>query len=254
MRLLGSGMTLATLATFAVFASGCGGGDTPSQTVKIQLPTPKMPSAADCGLDGSGSKSSSETPPKPGTYSFSTTGTRSVVGDSEPPKALPATTKLIVTAALRKGGQSCFVTQHRLEDNLGDTGVFVISGGDTFARSAEFQVGADVSEIVPDPPILLLSGSELEWSGTFSGATRGRFAASIVGRKTISVGGRKVKAVGVETRTAYAGEIEGVERATRWLDPDTRLILAEDVKQERTFGLDRLRLHYRSKLSSLDPD
>lgn len=253
MRLLRLRVMLATLATIVLFVAGCGGEDTPSQTATIELEAPRTPTAAQCGLDNSDSQAGKESPPKPGTYDYATTGTRSVIGESEPPTELPSATQLVVTTALEQGAQACFISQHRLEDNLGETGVFVISGEDTFVRSAEFQVGADISEVIPDPPILALSGSELEWSGTFDGATRGRYAASIAGRKTFRIGGERVEAVGVETRTSYAGEIEGVERATRWLDSKTRLIIAEEVLQERTFGLDRLRLKYKSKLKSLTP-
>lgn len=244
---------LAAIVLVTLALTACGGGDAPSQTAKIELETPKTPTAEQCGLDGGDSKSGKESPPEPGAYDYTTTGTRSVVGESEPPTELPDTTQLIVTPAFQQGAQACFISQHRLEDNLGETGVFVISGDDMFVRSAEFQVGGDISEVTPDPPILALSGSELEWEGTFDGATRGRFAANIAGRKTFRIGGEKIEAVGVETRTSYAGEIEGLERATRWLDPETRLIIAEEVLQERTFGLDRLRLKYESKLKSLKP-
>lgn len=244
----------ALLLIAALPVTGCGESDPPSQTKKIVLPTPATPTAEQCSLgDGGEASGKGERPPDPGTYEYRTTGSRSIEGDSDSATKLPATTQVIITDALRDGPRSCFVTQHRFESNLGDTGIFVVNGDDTLLRSAEFQVGADITEVLPDPPILMLSGSELEWSGSFRGATRGRYAAEIVGRKKFRIDGESVEAVGVETRVSYAGEIEGTERATRWLSTDTRLIVAENVTQERSFGLDRMRLEYRSRLKSLDP-
>lgn len=240
-------------AAVASTLAGCG-GDKPTPPAKpITLKPPSTPTDADCGLTGEGDPDDSEKPAAPGTYRYKTTGTRALLGERDRITKLPSETQMIVTGAISKGAQRCFTTQRRFESNLGDTGVFVINGHDTLLRSGSFQAGADITEIVPDPPMMVLSGSELEWSGSFDGLTTGRFKAEIVDRKRMRVGGRSVQVVGVKMNVQYGGDVEGFEHSTRWVSVKDRLVVAETVEQKRAFGLDSMRLKYRSTLISLEP-
>lgn len=249
---LRSGACLILLA-FVLFGAGCGGDDPTPPAKPITLAPPTKPVAADCGLTGEGSARNADRPPEPGRYRYRTTGTRALIGEKKRVSDLPQETQMIITEAFSDGAQSCFATQRRFESNLGDTGIFVINGRDTYLRSGRFQAGADITELTPDPPMLAMSGSELEWSGAFQGLTSGRYQVSIVGRKRMRVGGVSVQVVGVKTRVSYSGDIEGFERSTRWISVKDPLVVAEKVQQERAFGLDRMRLRYSSRLISLDP-
>ncbi|MBI4898493.1 MAG: hypothetical protein HY827_09040 [Actinobacteria bacterium] len=251
---LQAALAVAMLAAIAAPAlSGCGGDDPAPPAKPIVLKTPSTPTDANCGLTGAGSSRDAEKPPTPGTYHYETTGTRALLGEKDRITKLPRETQMIVTGSISKGAQRCFTTQRRFESNLGDTGVFVINGQDTLLRTGSFQAGADITEIVPDPPMTVLSGSDLEWSGSFDGLTKGRYRAEIVDRKRMRVGGKSVQVVGVKMNVRYSGDVEGFERSTRWVSVKDRLVVAETVEQKRAFGLDSMRLKYSSKLVSLDP-
>lgn len=236
-----------------LLAVGCGGDKAPPPAKPIVVEPPAQPTDADCGLTGEGSAKDAENPPRPGTYTYRLEGEREVAGDRREVTKLPTTMRVIVTEAIRDGAQSCFAMQRRYEEDLGETGVFVINGSDILLRSGRFQAGGDITEITPDPPVLALSGDELEWSGEFAGATSGRYRASISGRKRMKVGNDRVEVVGVETVVSYSGEIVGSERSTRWISVDSGLVIAETVTQRRDYGLDKLKLTYTSRLQSLDP-
>ena len=241
---------LVVIGTALVGGCGENGGEEPSA---ITLPKVETPSAAVCASTSGDAAERSERPPRPGTYTYETTGRRVLIGETRRAFELPRRTQMIVSRARRVGGQSCFSTQRRLEKALGDTGTFVIRGSDIYLRTARFQAGGYIKTFRPNPAIVTLSGSELSWSGEFRGRTSGRYAVEVTGRKTFTVGGKRVRAVGIEARVSYADDIEGWERSTRWVSQDGNLLLAERVTQEREFGLDRLRLSYRARLMSLDP-
>lgn len=239
----------------AVVAVGCGGGNGESGETapqKITLKAPDKPTDADCGLTGEGSAKDAERPPTPGAYSYALDGERALIGEKRRVTKLPDEMTTIVTDALSAGVQNCFRMQRRFEEDLGETGVFVTNGGDLLLRSGRFQAGGDITDLLPDPPITLVSGSEMEWSGSFTGVTTGRYEAEVVERKVLRVGGERVRVVGIKSNVTYAGEIEGFERATRWLAIDETIVVAEEVVQERAYGLDRMRLSYKSRLKSLD--
>lgn len=244
---------VAAAITMGLIPAGCGGEPSPPEIQPIALRPPSLPSTADCGLTGDGSAADADQPPKPGTYLYRTTGQRAFLGEQKRVTKLPSTTKMIVTPSRRKGAQSCFTVQRAYEPELGDTGTFVINGSDTYLRSGRFQAGADVTAFTPRPSILVVSGSELDWNGAFRGRTTGRYRTSVVGRKRIRVNGISVPSVGISTRVEYAGDIEGFERSTRWFSLRHGVVVQESETLERAFGLDRLRLSYKSRLVSLDP-
>lgn len=161
--------------------------------------------------------------------------------------------EVVVSPARRVGGLACFAMQRRYVKDVADTGVFVMRGSDTYLRSVRFQAGSYIDSVVPNPPMLSMSGSELEWSGEFRGSTAGRYAAEVVDRKTMRVGARSVRVVGIRTRGSYAGNVKGWERSERWFAVDRKVPVAETSTQERTLGLDRLRLTYSARLKSLKP-
>lgn len=237
----------------ATLATGCGKSAATPAPKPITLAPPTAPTSAECGLTGSGSPSESEDAPQPGTYLYRTSGKRVYLGVEKRTERLPSTTKMIVTDSLRAGAQSCFTIQRAYERDLGDTGTFVINGYDTYLRAGRFQAGGDITSFTPRPSPLIVSGSELEWSGVFRGQTKGRYRSSVIGRKRIRVDGKSVEAVGVSSRVEYSGDIQGFERSTRWFSLGRGLVLRESETLEREFGLDRLRLSYKSRLVSLDP-
>lgn len=237
----------------ATLTAGCGEAERPPTPKPITLAAPTAPTSAECGLTGRGSPSDSENAPQPGTYLYRTSGKRVYLGVEKRVARLPSTTKMIVTDSLRDGAQSCFTIQRAYEKDLGDTGTFVINGHDTYLRSGRFQAGGDITSFTPRPSPLIVSGSELEWSGVFRGQAVGRYRSTVIGRKRIRVDGKSVQAVGVSSRVEYSGDIQGSERTTRWFSLSRGLVLHESETLEREFGLDELRLSYKSRLVSLDP-
>lgn len=243
---------LLILPAAALSLVGCGSQDTPAPK-PIALEPPTTPTAADCGLSGKGSRSEAENPPAPGIYTYKLVGVRKVRGDSPRTTKLPQTMGVTVTPAVREGAQSCFVLQRKYETSFGETATIVINGSDYLIRSGEFQTGGEIIDLLPDPPILLFSGDQLDWSGAFRGQTSGRYRAEVIGRKRIRVGGKSVQAVGIDSTVSYSGEIDGQERSIRWVSVNSGLALSESVHQRRAFGLDTLILDYKSKLESLKP-
>lgn len=244
---------LGLICAATLFAAGCGDGDSGTAPKAIVIEDPKTPTNAECGLSGKGSAKDADKPPKPGKYLYVLEGRRVLVGDQKEVTPLPSQMQTIVTDSYSAGAQSCFAVQRRYEKDLGDTGVFVINGREMLLRSGEFQAGGDIAQFVPDPPITVIDDDELEWSGEFSGQTQGRYSVNVVGRKRMRIGGESVPVIGLSTRVSYAGEVEGIERSTRWFSTKHRIVVAETVTQERTYGLDRLRLTYKSRLQSVDP-
>lgn len=243
---------LSFLGLSAVAYAGCGGKDE-GPTGSIVVARPATPSRSQCGSTAESGGRRAEKPPRPGTYEYRARGRRILIGDRRRAFKLPPTIEIVVSPMRRVGTLACFALQRRYDKGLADTGVFVIRGSDIYVRSARFQDGSYIKSFTPSPPILSLSGSELNWSGEFRGSTAGRYAAEVVGRKTIKVGSRSVRVVGVQTRGSYAGAIKGWERSIRWFALDRNLVVAETSTQRRTLGLDRLRLTYSARLKSLKP-
>lgn len=243
------------LAAAALGAPACGGAEERSAAPEgIRLAAPTRPATADCAARQLATAATPEgLAPAPGSYRYRTEGTRTLSGERSRVRRLPSRTTIAVTGERRIGNLRCFRVQRRYARALGDTATFVIRGSDIYLTGLLLQVGGDLSEIAPDRPVLFLSGDELEWSGRFEGTTRGRYAASVIGRRTMKVGTRRVRAVGVEIRLSFAGEVRGTARLEQWISPDRNLVIAEKVEQRRSYGLDRLRLDYSSRLASLRP-
>lgn len=240
------------LALLAAAYVGCGGKDE-EPTGSITVARPATPSANQCGSAAGSGGGRAEKPPRPGTYDYSARGRRILIGSRRRTFKLPPTMEVVVSPTRRAGALACFALQRRYDKGVADTGVFVIRGSDIYVRSARFQDGSYIKSFTPSPPILSLSGSELDWSGEFRGSTAGRYAAEVIGRKTMKVGSRSVRVVGIQARGSYAGAIKGWERSTRWFALDRNLVVAETSTQQRNLGLDRLRLSYSARLKSLKP-
>lgn len=244
---------IAVLLLGVIGLAGCGGEGRKKAPAQIKLARPAEPSASDCGKGLSNTSERPERPATPGTYSYSTEGEKALIGAKRHVSKLPAQTEVIVTPARKLGNILCYVTQRRYGPSLGDTATLLVRGKDVYLRGMRFQSGGYIKTLAPRQPLLSLSGSELDWSGSFNGPTSGRYAAEVIGRKQIKVGPKPVRAVGIKARISYAGEIEGWERSTSWVAIDHNLMVAESVEKERKFGLDKLRLEYESKLQSLGP-
>lgn len=246
-----NGATLIAIGAALWILSGCG-GETP-KAKPIVLPPPTTPTTADCGLTGEGSRRESENPPPAGKYTYDFAGVRQVSGGTNKTTKLPPQMQVLITDAIRDGGQSCFTMQRRYERDFGDTATIVVNGSDFLLRSGLFQTGGEIIDFIPDPPIVLLSGDQTEWSGSFTGTTSGRYKATLIDRKRVRIDGKSIEVAGIQTDVSYSGEIEGTESAERWLAINSGLLISESVKQRRAFGLDTLKLRYKSKLKSLDP-
>lgn len=251
-KLRGAGSWMAIVAP-TVILFGCGETKPQGAARELTVPKPKRPTVAQCRTSALGGAASSERPTPAGRYLYRTNGKRVVQGARKRVFKLPTATTLIITPARKVAGRWCYVSQRRYTDSLGDTATLLISGADLYLRQLRFQSGGYIKTLSPSRPLLTLSGSELDWSGVFRGTTSGRYAAEIVGRKQVKVGPVRVSAVGVKTRISYAGDIKGWERSTRWISLKRNIVLAERVMQSRRFGLDRLRLEYRSRLQSMEP-
>lgn len=239
------------LGVLAVFASGCGdekpkgGTDAP-----ISAAPPAEPDEAACAA---GSLTTQSAPddliPAPGKYSYRVDGERGVPGQGGSLEPLPSTADFVSTESVKFGNVECFSLQRKLDAALADTSTIGIRGADAYVTTIKSQAGGQITELQPNPPILLFSGDELEWEGTFQGATSGRYASEVIGRKTISTAGKRFDAIGVRTEMALSGEIEGTETVTRWLSTRENLVLVEQVLQRRKFGVDTAVLRYRARLA-----
>ncbi len=241
-----------SMPVVAFALSGCGNGDKP-KAKEIKLPRPGKPTAAQCGSALTATTAPELRPASPGTYKYKTKGKREMIGEKRRVSKLPARTEIIITPARMVDNVWCYVTQRKYEKDLGDTVTFLIRGSDMYLQKMRFQSGGYIKKLTPKQPLLMLSGTEIDWSGVFRGRTSGRYAAEIIGRKSMKVGSRKVKVVGVKTRISYGGDIEGWERSTRWIAVDRNVVVSENVVQQRKFGLDKLRLSYTARLVSLKP-
>ena len=244
------GLVFVSVVAFALY--GCGDDEQP-EAKEITLPKPDKPTAAQCDSALTATRAPEVRPTSPGTYEYKTKGKRELIGEKRRVKKLPVRTEMIVSPARMVDKVWCYVTQRKYEKDLGDTATILIRGSDIYLHKLRFQSGGYIKKLSPQQPLLMLSGTELDWSGVFRGRTAGRYAAEIIGRKTMKVGSRKVKVVGVESRTSYGGDIEGYERSTRWIAVDRKVVVSENVVQQRKFGLDKLRLSYTANLVSLKP-
>lgn len=246
-------MVVGVVIVATALVIGCGSDEVTPKAKRIALNLPKQPSVAECGLTGRGSASDSLRPPARGTYAYRTVGRSTLTAERRPVKRMPKRTTIIVTAARRKGAQSCYTMQHRYENFLVDNEVFVISGRDTSLRSEHFAAGVNGSKFHPNPSLLYVSDSKNVWSGEFRGRTSGNYKSTVMGYKQMRVAGKPVSVVGIETRIFYTGQIDGYERSKTWFAVEGRYIVSESVAQARSLGMNSARLRYSSRLVSIIP-
>lgn len=252
---------LATLAG-ALAIAGCGGAakgeprtDAPAP-LRSSLPTVPTVDDKECaaGVLATNAAPDRSLIPEPGQYRYALKGTRTLLGPKRAVKALPREASAFITPARRIGNLRCFRLMIRLAPNLEDTATFVVRGSDLYVAGLRLRQGGQLIDARPEPPSLGFDARELEWEGTYTGATSGRYALEVVGRRDVRVRGRSIETVGLDARVSYRGEIEGTERALRWFAPRGGLLVRAKISQERFVGLDRARLDYRLRLKSLDPE
>lgn len=220
------------------------------QSLKVAAPSP--PDAATCAATALKTDyRPDDLAPDSGTYSYSVTGSRKVLGAGGFTKPLPARSQFIVTPAEDFGNIRCFTVQRRYAESLADTATFAIRGGDVYLTKLDAQSGGQFTTIEPVPPALSLDGDEPEWSGDFRGATSSRYRGEVIGRRRLKVGGRRVAAIGIKAEFSFAGELTGYERSVRWISTRDNLVLTERVLQQRDYGVDKIRLTYTARLKSM---
>lgn len=243
----------------ALALAGCGGDDDGDDGqdgggAASLLPPPRTPSAADCRAKG---LETSERPdrlaPAAGTYTYDVDGRSESIGETRRTSRLPERATLVVTRPARIGRLLCFKVQRRFSPELADETTFVVRGGDVLVTALAFQSGGQVTQVQPRPAILSFDGGATEWSGSFAGATRGSYRASVGERREMRVGGDRVIAAPIESQVSFGGEVRGTDRSTRWGSERDNTLIEERVVQERTFGLDRLRLTYTARLRDSRP-
>lgn len=239
-------VAIATLAAAAALG-GCGDDDeggAPAAT-DAELKPPTKPAAADCATETLATRAKpDDIVPRPGRYRYETTGTRRVLGSEGSTSRLPRETETIVTPVLEAGSLRCFRVQRRYNRQLGDTGTFVVRGGDLWLTHAASVAGGQLLDLRPNPPIRSVPGDAPAWRGTFRGPTSGRYAGEVLGRREI----RGEPAIGLRLEIVSRGELEGTERSTRWISLERNLVLSETVLQQRKFGLDVAELRFESRL------
>lgn len=241
------------VTAMAILVTGCGGGDgSGGATSVVSIEPAQTPDTRDCAAEALATDVEPDgLTPAPGEYLYATTGERGIPEDRATIQSLPKESVFTATAANDFENVECFVLQRKLSESLADTSTIAIRGSDAYLTKIVAQAGGQITELAPNPPVLIFSGDELEWEGTFEGPTSGRYRSSIIGRKSIKVGNKRFSAVGVRTEIALSGEIEGTESVTRWLSARENLVLAETVDQRRKFGVDTVVLRYKAKLKKI---
>jgi hypothetical protein len=239
----------------AIALAGCGSGSSASSSDAgaVLLRGPGTPNQRDCSVAALHTNiAAQDLSPAPGTYLYKVKGTRSLSGGTKSVKPLPPVVRVIVTPISRYGKLVCFRMQRRYTAALGDTATFVVRGSDVYLTHLILQSGGEITEIHPTPPVRSLAGSDLNWSGSFSGDTQGQFAGDVVGRRTLPLpGGGKAKAIGIQLRVSFAGQTRGTLNTTQWLSASRNFVLGEKVDLNRSFGLDHEHLQFQSQLQSL---
>jgi hypothetical protein len=237
--------------------AACGGGDDePAPGAEgASAAAPEPPDAERCAAEAlRTSVRPGALVPGAGTYEVAVRGTSTLIeaGGQSRPEALPRRGKVVVTPARSFGNVRCFTTQ-TIRGPLRTDATFAVRGEDIYLTASEFDNGASRTSVAPSPPILAVRGGELEWSGTFSGPTRGTYRASAIGRRTMTVGGERVRVVGISSQTSFDGEQRGTDDSTRWVSLRDNLVVLEEAASEISSGGDRLRLRARTQLLSLRP-
>jgi hypothetical protein len=246
---------LATLAACALALGSCGGGGdgkgAAGERSALELQPPEAPPPGRCSERRLATRRAPDASlrPAPGRYRYRVNGTRTIAEKKRRTARLGSPMTLTATPATRVGRLVCFRLQRRYTPTLGETATFVVRGSTLYMTELELQAGGQRTTIRPEPPVVALAPSELEWSGAFQGETRGRYSAQVVGRRTFRTGGSTERAVGVEFRLSAAGAVKGQERSVRWFAVERGLVLAERVEQSRRLGLDETKLKYSARLT-----
>ena len=246
---------LLAAAAVTLVAGGCGGGEGGGESGALRVSPPSQPAPSACATRAlaTGRSPDRHLAPAPGVYRYRAKGERAAAGGSDA-QPLGSTIAMTATKATRVGRLLCFRVQHRYATALAQTATFVVRGPWLYLTELEVQAGAQRSLVRPDPPVLALAPSEVEWNGSFSGPTRGSYSARIVGRRRFKLGRATVRAVGVELDLQARGRVSGSERSVRWFAVDRSIAVAEEVGQDRRMGLERSRLDYTAELVSATPE
>lgn len=247
-----AGVALALVA----LAGGCGGGDDEDGggggTQSSKLAPPEKPAAADCRADVLKTDvKPSVTPTPPGRYTYAMQGTRRDLRASGVPVALPRSSPLTVTESTQDGNIICFRGQTAYTSKQANTITFAIRGGDLYIASIDFFVAGQTLTLKPDPPIKAIDGSgATDWSGTFSGPTKGSYTGSALGRRSFTFQGRSERALGVELKFDLTGELRAKISQTLWLSLDRGTVYEQKVNQRQDFGTQPIQLEFAAKLKS----
>ena len=242
------------LLGLALIVGGCGGGDRGASTPRDRAPARLLtPQRADCAADRLATRRRPDDGvPRAGSYRYRVSGTRRIAG--EPPKPLRSDMIVEVTPALRIGTLRCYRVRRTLLKGVSETATLVVRGHRLYLTEGESIFGGQRTHSRPDPPVLVLDPDVTTLSGSFVGPTSGRYKAEYIGRRYFHIAGRRVRAGGGRLTLASTGEQVGTQRSTQWLDPRSKLVVLEVVKQHRTFGVDELFLDYRAQPRRLTPE
>jgi hypothetical protein len=255
------------LAVLLATLAGC--GSAPVDTARKDVALPRTPSARDCGIGASAGPADAnhpaddpsgadgapkkQSPPPPGVYRYRTRGESGVPSEALRAKDLPGVTELIVTKARRLDGLTCFRMQKRYAPRLANTETYVIRGSELFLVGLRIEALGRSQEVRPEPAVLFASSSGSQWSGQFTGRTKGSYSVTGLGGRRYRVGSRELKVTGLESSVSYRGVVSGVQKTTIWFSPARRLIVSEELKMRERLGVSEVRLDLRRHLLSLAP-
>lgn len=237
--------------------AGCGddGGDGGSGEESAPLTAPEQPAEKDCAPDLLKTDVRPQSgAPKAGTYTYDMKGTRKDLNRAGVPVALPKAAPLLVTPTTKIGNVICFRTQIRYTEKQANTVTFAIRGGDFHIVGIDFFVAGQTLTFKPDKPLKAVDGSgALDWTGSFTGATRGQFRGTTLGRRSFTFQGRSERAVGIELQFKFNGELRGSNQQTIWISLERGTLYEQELQQVQNFGAQPIELKYRAKLKSYKP-
>jgi len=235
---------------------GCGDAKQSSDIARVpQFQPPTVPTARQCGAKALATSTPAEhLAPRAGRYRYRLKGTKTIIGNHRRVQGLPRTMPTIVTPIVRVGHLVCFRLQRQLSPNLFQTATLVVRGGALYASEVQLETANGATALRPRPALLAISAEDLDWSGVFSGQARGRYVGHLIGRRNMRVGGKSIRVVGVETTSAFAGDVTGTQRTEQWFAIARSLLVRERTMQQWRFGVDNLRIDYSAQLLSLQPN
>ncbi len=159
-----------------------------------------------------------------------------------------------VTPVRRIGKLRCFRVRRTLLKDVSETATLVVRGHRVYLTQGKSILGGQQTGYDPDPPVVVLDPDRTSLEGSFEGRTSGRYKAVYLGRRRFTIAGRRVRAAGGRLTLASTGEQVGTQRSTQWVDPHSKVVVLEVVKQRRSFGVDELFLDYRARPRKLTPE